>query len=124
MIVLRRDCRDDEERGFIRTKREVPPFGGTCLSNSTDAERELAALAGVLLTGVLLLLAGLLLPAALLLAGLLTWILVRLARILILIAHSEFSLCFIPSTGQPGRTEMVAGGTAVPVVILRGDCVS
>jgi len=60
--------------------------------------------------GVLLLLAGLLLPATLLLAGLLTRILVLLtglltrvlvllARILILTAHLEFSLCFIPSKG-------------------------
>jgi hypothetical protein len=68
-----------------------------------DVTRELAALARVLLawirltriwlTWVLPLLAGLLLPAALLLlAGLLSRVLVRLARIRILVAHSEFSL--------------------------------
>jgi hypothetical protein len=57
---------------------------------------------------VLLLLAGLLLPAALLLAGLLTRVLVLLARIFILIAHLEFSLCFVRSKGQPGPAEMVA----------------
>jgi hypothetical protein len=54
-------------------------------------------LTGVPLTWALLLLARFLLPAALLLAGLLTGVLVLLARILILIAHSEVSLCFVPS---------------------------
>jgi len=84
------------------TKKRSPAFRRDPLSNSTDAERELPSLtgillAGILLAGALLLLAGLLLPAALLLAGLLTGILVLLARILILVAHSEFSLCFIRS---------------------------
>jgi hypothetical protein len=45
----------------------------------------------------LLLLTGLLLPAALLAGLLLSWVLVLLARILILIAHSEFSLCIVSS---------------------------
>jgi ribose/xylose/arabinose/galactoside ABC-type transport system permease subunit len=73
--------------------------------------RELAAL----LAGVLLLLAGLLLPAALLLAGLLprvlvlltwivlAWILVLLARVLVL-THSEFSLSlFAVGVNERGR---------------------
>jgi hypothetical protein len=50
----------------------------------------LVLLAWILLAGALLLLAGLRLPATLL-AGLLTRVLVLLARIRILTAHSEFS---------------------------------
>jgi hypothetical protein len=61
----------------------------------------------VLLAGALLLLAGLRLSAALL-AGLLTGGLVLLARIRILIAHSEFSFCFIRSKRQPAGWELVA----------------
>ena len=108
-IVLRRDRLagarkqlDVHKKKERCTKKRSPAFRRDPLSNSTDAERELPSLtgillAGVLLAGALLLLAGLLLPAALLLAGLLTGILVLLARILILVAHSEFSLCFIRS---------------------------
>jgi hypothetical protein len=50
-------------------------------------------------SGALLLLAGLRLTAALL-AGFLSGILVLLARILILIAHSEFSHCIVSSLDQ------------------------
>jgi hypothetical protein len=113
---LRRDCRDGGD-GFICAKREVPPFGGTSLSNSTDAKRELASLtrvllARVLLAWVLLLLAGLLLPAALLLAGLLTGVLVLLARILILIAHSEFSFASYAARTNPDARKWLRGNSS------------
>ncbi len=136
-IVLRRDRLagarkqlDVHKKKERCTKKRSPAFRRDLpVELSTDAERELPSLtgillAGILLAGALLLLAGLLLPAALLLAGLLTGILVLLARILILVAHSEFSLCFIRSQDQPACAEMVAEGTAVPEVILRGDGVS
>jgi hypothetical protein len=101
MIASRRD-RLPVRRSFGRTKKESPAFrrdlpyklyadGAHRLSPLT-----LVLLAWVLLAGALLLLAGFRLPAALL-AGLLTRVLVLLARIRILIAHSEFSFCFLHS---------------------------
>jgi hypothetical protein len=57
--------------------------------------------------GVLLLLTGLLL-AATLLAGFLPGLLVLLTRILILIAHSEFSLCIVSSGDQRLPARLVA----------------
>jgi ABC-type amino acid transport substrate-binding protein len=65
------------------------------------------ALIGLPLTRGLLLLAGLLLTAALL-AWLLAGILVLLARILILIAHSDSPFAF-RSGNQPIGAELVAG---------------
>jgi hypothetical protein len=75
-----------------------------------------------LLAWALLLLAGLLLPAALL-AGLLTGILVLLARILILVAHSGFSFASCAARINPHERKWLRG-KAVPMVILRGDGVS
>jgi hypothetical protein len=75
---------------------------------------ELAPVIGLLaLTArILLLLAGLG-AATLLLAGLLTRVLVLLARVLILVAHSDISLCLHGSTGQ--RSNRAAGCVGTPV---------
>jgi hypothetical protein len=118
MIVLRRYRRAERrkvssaQKNLVCTKKRSPACRRD-LSKLywTDASRALAPLAGILLawalltwallTWALLLLAGLLLPAALLLAGLLTGILVLLARILILVAHSEFSFASCAARTNP-----------------------
>jgi len=112
MIGPRRDCLPPVHERLQMTKKEKSRLAaGPPCQTLLNVSCELAPLVRILLVaGVLLLLAGLLLPATLLLAGLLTRILVLLtglltrvlvllARILILIAHLEFSLCFIPSRG-------------------------
>ena len=73
----------------LRTKRKVPPCGGTFLLSLNSRSALPVALIGLLALAVriLLLLAGLL-AAALLLAGLLARILVLLARIRILVRHN------------------------------------
>jgi len=83
----------------------------------------LVLLAWVLLAGALLLLAGLRLPAALL-AGLLTRVLVLLARIRILTAHSEFSFLLRTQLEITSQHGIGCKGTAVPPARLRGDSVS
>jgi len=111
MIGPRRDCLPPVHEPLQVTKKEKSRLAaGPPCQTLLNVSCELAPLVRILAAGVLLLLAGLLLPATLLLAGLLTRILVLLtglltrvlvllARILILIAHLEFSLCFIPSRG-------------------------
>jgi len=80
-------------------KRKVPPFGGTFLALSlglmSDLTSAFALLIGVLLARFFALTVRILLPllsgllaATLLLAGLLTRVLVLLARVLILAGHS------------------------------------
>ena len=80
-----------------RLKRKVPPFDGTSLCSlvrpawfDEELATAFALLIGVLTLTVriLLLLAGFL-AAALLLAGLLTRVLILLARILVLIGHRD-----------------------------------
>jgi hypothetical protein len=79
-------------------RKKVPPFGGTFLLTQFRSElttaltllvRVLALTVRVLLTVRILLLLSRLLAAALLLAGLLTRVLVLLARILVLVGHRD-----------------------------------
>jgi hypothetical protein len=74
------------------------------------------------LTGILGLLARLL-AAALLLTGLLTRVLVLLAGVLVLIAHSLLPLLSL-SSGQRTVGTAVARGTPVPARSLQGNEVS
>jgi hypothetical protein len=75
----------------------------------------LTPLTRLLLAGVLLLLTWLLLPATLLLlARLLPGFLGLLVRVLILIAHSQFSLLYSHSLGQRRSRRIGCEGTVLP----------